>query len=298
MEKPGVATRKRVYLKTKWAQNCSCSSDLQNNRSSGDLIYLCFSWKLLISGWKKTRHLEPCAPPRWGHLSWRLRRAKEAAFDSRRKFRTQPAFFTWHGSVDLVIMVIMNHNYKKDNAHGVLLLDNTPNCLLITVVSHVWFMILNIYEHLELFFSAVQCHTGWQVTDFRLLMGMDTRLISIRINIKIQRARHMNNPMANTPHVIIKWHLISCLDGTTHGSSSQWLRCSSGPTGGAGQGVGPHHHQLESYQGQGHMVHPTTLLPSALHDTVCVCVCLHDTERGGKVLPLCFNLAKNSQTVK
>lgn len=41
------------------------------------------------------RHLEPRAPPRWGQLSWRLRRAKEAAFDSRRKFRTQPTFFTW-----------------------------------------------------------------------------------------------------------------------------------------------------------------------------------------------------------
>lgn len=62
-----VATRKRVYLKNQVGPKLQLFF-----RSSGVLIYLCFSWKLLISGWK-TRHLEPCAPPRCGQLSWRLK---------------------------------------------------------------------------------------------------------------------------------------------------------------------------------------------------------------------------------
>lgn len=60
-------------------------------------------------------HCISCCAHRPGELSSRLRpgsvgrRSKEAAFHSRRKFRTQPSFFTLHGSVDLR----PNHNNKE-----------------------------------------------------------------------------------------------------------------------------------------------------------------------------------------
>lgn len=135
---------------------------------------------------------------------------------------------------------------------------------------------------------VVKSHAGLQETRVSLMMGVNTRLISSRINIKIQRAManmsHVNKHEALSNDFFFLLLFISCLYWMNHVSSHQWFWCSSGQTGGAGQGIGPqsHYHQLESYQGQGHTVHPTTLVYAALRDTVlCVCV-TRNTE--GKLL--------------
>lgn len=85
-----------------------------------------------------------------------------------------------------------------------MLVDETLSYLLITVASHYWFLILNIYELFVFFlnsFKVVKSHTGLQETHFSLMMGVNTRLISSRINIKMQRVSHMNHFMANISHV-------------------------------------------------------------------------------------------------
>lgn len=104
------------------------------------------------------------------------------------------------------------------------------------------------------------------------MMGVNTRLISSRINIKMQRVSHMNHFMANISHVN-KYEALS--NDLLSAAWVMWVQ-----TNGFGavlvkpeEQVGPLSSACILQQGQGHVVHPTTLLYSALCDTVlCVCV--------------------------
>lgn len=87
---PEVSTS--FLFRTNWDRNSSCASDLQNNRSFGDFIYLCFFWELLIS--RRKKNIFRAARVAQVRVGWCRRRSKKVVFDSRRKFRTQPGFFT------------------------------------------------------------------------------------------------------------------------------------------------------------------------------------------------------------
>lgn len=132
-------------------------------------------------------------------------------------------------------------------------------------------------------FQVVKSQTGLQETHFSLLMGMNTRLISSRINIKIQRLSHMNHSMANTSHVN-KYEALS--NDFLSAAWTEWIMWVE--ISGFGAVLVKQREQVRGSVPSSAWILPGTRPHGASHNTSVFCspwhrvVCLHDTEHGGK----------------